>query len=46
LICGEQYHSHRRLENDLDVLLTRRVLTGDVTVDLTTDSLPLVQAAE
>jgi len=33
-------------ENDLDAPLARRVLAGDVTVDLTTDSLPAVQAAE
>src|SRR5271167_4222402 len=33
-------------ENDLDAALARRVLAGDVTVDLTTDSLPAVQAAE
>jgi aerobic C4-dicarboxylate transport protein len=32
-------------ENDLDAPLARRVLAGDVTVDLTTDSLPAVQAA-
>jgi aerobic C4-dicarboxylate transport protein len=33
-------------EDDLDAPLARRVLAGDVTVDLTTDSLPAVQAAE
>jgi aerobic C4-dicarboxylate transport protein len=33
-------------ENDLDAPLARRVLAGDVTVDLTTDSLPAAQAAE
>jgi aerobic C4-dicarboxylate transport protein len=33
-------------ENDLDAPLARRVLAGDVAVDLTTDSLPAVQAAE
>ena len=33
-------------ENDLDAPLARRVLAGDVTVDLTTNSLPAVQAAE
>jgi aerobic C4-dicarboxylate transport protein len=33
-------------ENDLDAPLARRVLAGDVTVDLTTDTLPAVQAAE
>src|SRR5271154_4561732 len=32
-------------ENDLDAPLARRVLAGNVTVDLTTDSLPAVQAA-
>ena len=33
-------------ESDLDAPLARRVLAGDVTVDLTTDSLPAAQAAE
>jgi aerobic C4-dicarboxylate transport protein len=33
-------------EDDLDAPLARRVLAGDVTVDLTTDSLSAVQAAE
>ena len=33
-------------ENDLDAPLARQVLAGDVTVDLTTDALPVVQAAE
>jgi len=33
-------------ENDLDAPLARKVLAGDVTVDLITDSLPAVHAAE
>jgi aerobic C4-dicarboxylate transport protein len=33
-------------EKDLDGALARQVLAGDVMVDLTTDSLPVVQAAE